>query len=219
MNPDLIKEYKSLDALLLLPSRRYFTDVKVTPGQTNNTTGTGALQHPGTTSTSSTLTGTNEGVGGNFALLKGALARARELNRSPDKFLRISRDPHVSVSSPASAAAAAASPSRFHSRGGGGGGGGGVTLSPHTVAGSTSITPTDADMVLSIFLHLCDDLARQSGKSEPYPPSHTLFSEDLAGVLQLSYHATAALRSGSGVAGGVAGPLVGVVRQTGERGR
>ena len=150
-------------------------------------------------------------------MLKRALARARELNRSPDKFLRISRDPHVVVASPATP-----SPSRLHHPRGSVGGGGGYFSAGGVGVGVTlsSDTPSDADMVLSIFLHLCDDLARKSGKSDSYPPSHTLFSEDLAGVLQLSYHATAALRSGSGAAamaggGGVAGPLVGVVRQTG----
>ena len=130
--------------MLLLPSRRYFSDAKTSNGQPPHH---GGQPLPSTTPT----LGINHGPGGNFALLKGALARARELNRSPDHFLRISREPHAVIAAPLSNA------------------------------------PSDADMVLSIFLHLCDDLARKSSKSDPYPPSHTLFSEDLAGVLQLSY--------------------------------
>lgn len=131
------------------------------------------------------------GTSGAFAMLQEALSRARELNRSPDQFLRIVWGAGSALMHTASPIARHRHPAAFGSPG-----------------GSSGAGPADADMVLSIFLHLCDELAKKLGLADA--PSSHIFADNVTGVLAAAYSAAAASRAGRG---GQTQPLVGIMRQ------
>ena len=135
--------------------------------------------------------------------MQGALARARELDRRANgQYLRVEwgsatttthLPPHgspahiVAFGSPGmstAAAAAAAAPDKH--------------------------APADADLVVALFFHLCDDMAGKTGPAAPGDaPSETLYAPDVATAL------VAASRGGNGGGGrgGAGGSVVGIVRQ------
>ena len=163
LQPRLADEYAALEETLLLPGRRGLFP--------SSTTGAG-------------------GGSGGFAVLQGALARARELDRRANgQYLRVEWG-SLAHTSPGHGVASFGSPG-----------------AAATAPGAHTHAPADADLVVALFFHLCDELAGKAGAAPGEAPSETLYAPDVAAAL------AASARGGGGGGGRGALGVVGILRQ------
>ena len=134
--------------------------------------------------------------------MQGALARARELDRRANgQYLRVewgsaTTSNHLPPHGSPAHIVAFGSP--------------GMSTAAAAAAVHDKHAPADADLVVALFFHLCDDMAGKTGPAAPGDaPSETLYAPDVATALVAASRGGG---SGSG-RGGAGGSVVGIVRQ------